>query len=276
MSKINRHRPVPRRTFLRTAGAIAGGAVLAACSPAADTGVVNFLWTDSNNARQPLLADFTAATGIKVNQTQVQYNELLDKINTVVQGGGDVDVIEMDTIWTAQFASAGWIEDLTSRVTAAVDQRYSRIGPERRALPGQAVRHAVVQQRQASVLQLEVAHGGRYDQPAHHAGRVCGTGQGHHPARPVGQPLVVEAVGRPDLRLGGDHVHPDGRAVHRRQRPGGVRQAGRHRGRPVDGRPALHAQGGRPSLAGVRRNSGAARAGGWKSGPDLQLGRHAA
>src|SRR6185503_10386044 len=130
-----RRNHVHRRTFLRTAGFLAGGAVLAACSPAATQvvsqqstatsgaaagGTVNFLWTDSSNARQPLIADFTAATGIKVNQTQVQYNELLDKINTVVQGGGDVDVIEMDTIWTAQFASAGWIEDITSRVTEAV------------------------------------------------------------------------------------------------------------------------------------------------------------
>src|SRR5947208_1038207 len=84
---------------------------------ASDSGeVINMLWTDTDNLRQPLMADFTKATGIKVNQVQVQYNELLDKINTTVQGGGDVDVIEMDTIWTAQFASAGWIEDLTNRI----------------------------------------------------------------------------------------------------------------------------------------------------------------
>jgi multiple sugar transport system substrate-binding protein len=88
--------------------------------PATGDQVVNMLWTDNNNLRQPLLADFTKATGIKVNQVQVQYNELLDKINTSVQGGGDVDVIEMDTIWTPQFASAGWIEDLTDRITPDV------------------------------------------------------------------------------------------------------------------------------------------------------------
>src|SRR5690348_7551310 len=79
--------------------------------------VVNMLWTDSQNTHQPLIKDFEQATGIKVNQVQVQYNELLDKINTTVQGGGDVDVIEMDTIWTPQFASAGWVEDLTSRIS---------------------------------------------------------------------------------------------------------------------------------------------------------------
>jgi multiple sugar transport system substrate-binding protein len=50
----------------------------------------------------------------------VQYNELLNKINTATQGGGDLDVIEMDTIWTAQFASAGWIDDLTPQITDTI------------------------------------------------------------------------------------------------------------------------------------------------------------
>jgi multiple sugar transport system substrate-binding protein len=98
----------------------AAGAATSAPAQASSGGQVNFLWTDTNNARQPLIKDFEQKTGIKVNQTQVQYNELLDKITTAVQGGGDVDVIEMDTIWTAQFASAGWVEDLTNQVTDAI------------------------------------------------------------------------------------------------------------------------------------------------------------
>src|SRR5690242_864499 len=100
---------------------IAPAAATNTTAPVASGGdqVVNMLWTDTDNLRQPRIAEFTKATGIKVNQVQVQYNELLDKINTTVQGGGDVDVIEMDTIWTAQFASAGWVEDLSSRITDA-------------------------------------------------------------------------------------------------------------------------------------------------------------
>ena len=101
-----------------TAATAAPAAEATAAPAASGDQVVNFLWTDSQNTHQPLIADFTKATGIKVNQTQVQYNALLDKINTSVQGGADVDVIEMDTIWTAQFASAGWIEDLSDRITA--------------------------------------------------------------------------------------------------------------------------------------------------------------
>ncbi len=101
--------------------------MLAACAPAAvpaaETGgdqVVNFLWTDSQNARQPLIKDFEEAMGIVVNQTQVAYNDLFNKITTAVQGGADIDVIEMDTIWTAQFASAGWVQDITDHITDAI------------------------------------------------------------------------------------------------------------------------------------------------------------
>jgi multiple sugar transport system substrate-binding protein len=113
-----------RRAFLQVLGLSGGASILAACTPGtapdAETGsgqVVNFLWTDAQNKRQPLIKDFEAATGIKVNQTQVAYNDLLNKITTSVQGGADVDVIEMDTIWTAQFASASWVQDLTDKIT---------------------------------------------------------------------------------------------------------------------------------------------------------------
>ena len=119
--------PVPQAA---STSAPAAGATDTSAPAAAATGtsapaaggsdqVINMLWTDTDNLRQPRIAEFTKATGIKVNQVQVQYNELLDKINTTVQGGGDVDVIEMDTIWTAQFASAGWVEDLSNRITDA-------------------------------------------------------------------------------------------------------------------------------------------------------------
>ncbi len=141
MSEANRYE-ISRRAFLQAAGLLGGATLLAACAPpaaapggaattsteAAGSGaaasggeqVVNFLWTDTSNFRQPLIKDFEAATGIKVNQTQVQYNQLFDKIVTSVQGGANIDVIEMDTIWTAQFASAGFVQDISDRTTDAI------------------------------------------------------------------------------------------------------------------------------------------------------------
>jgi multiple sugar transport system substrate-binding protein len=116
-----------RRAFLQAVGLAGGASMLAACTPAAALAaetagaqVVNFLWTDAQNKRQPLIKDFEEATGIQVNQTQVAYNDLFNKITTSVQGGADVDVIEMDTIWTAQFASAGWVQDISDQVTEAI------------------------------------------------------------------------------------------------------------------------------------------------------------
>lgn len=130
-----------RRAFLRSLG-LMGGAALAACAAppaaapkaaapaagqtpadagaAAAGGEVALLWSDTQNRRNELLEDFTKATGIKVNQTIVQYNERLNKINTAVNGGGGFDVVQVDTIWTAQFVAAGWLEDLSDRITDAI------------------------------------------------------------------------------------------------------------------------------------------------------------
>ena len=83
-------------------------------------GEVSLLWSDIQNRHQDLIANFTKATGIKVNQTIVQYNERLNKINTAVQGGGGFDVVQMDTIWTAQFVAAQWVEDISNLITDSI------------------------------------------------------------------------------------------------------------------------------------------------------------
>ena len=138
---MNTQRPISRmnrRAFLRAAGLMGGAAAVAACAAppatapksadvtsapaAAPAGeqTISLLWSDTENRRAELIADFTKATGIKVNQTIVQYNERLNKINTAVNGGGGFDVVQIDTIWTAQFAAAGWVEDLTDRITESI------------------------------------------------------------------------------------------------------------------------------------------------------------
>ena len=55
--------------------------------------------------------------GIKVNQTWVAYEELQPKILAAAASGG-YDVIPGDCIWTAQFAQAGLVKDLTAQVKA--------------------------------------------------------------------------------------------------------------------------------------------------------------
>jgi multiple sugar transport system substrate-binding protein len=117
-----------RRDFLHSIGVVSAagcvsqlaGACRRNAAPAGEKSMVNLLWSDVTNAYAPLLADFTRATGIQVTQTIVPYNQRLDKINTAVLGGGDFDVLQMDTVWTAQFAAAGWVDDLTDRITEVI------------------------------------------------------------------------------------------------------------------------------------------------------------
>jgi multiple sugar transport system substrate-binding protein len=118
-----------RRAFLRTVGTTSGAALASGLVGACGSGptssgaqVVNLLWSDVTNVHAPLIEDFTNVTGIRVNQTIVQYNQRLHKIQTAVQGGGEFDVVQMDTIWTARFAAAGWVDDLTGRITDTIKQ----------------------------------------------------------------------------------------------------------------------------------------------------------
>src|SRR2546427_12479571 len=113
--------PLSRRTFLRVIGTASGAALasglLGSCggSPTASGAqVVNLLWSDVTNIRAPLIEDFTNATGIKVNQTIVQYNQRLNKIHTAVQGGAGSAVAQVDTVRTARWAAARAADDLAT------------------------------------------------------------------------------------------------------------------------------------------------------------------
>jgi multiple sugar transport system substrate-binding protein len=120
--------PLNRRTFLHGLGSVGAAALannlLVACGergrPLSDEAVVNLLWSDVSHAYAPLLAEMAGATGIEIIQTIVPYNQRLDKINTAVLAGADIDVIQMDTGSTAQFAAAGWVKDLTDRLPEAL------------------------------------------------------------------------------------------------------------------------------------------------------------
>jgi multiple sugar transport system substrate-binding protein len=132
MSVATQRSHLSRRTFLRVlrtaSGAALASGLLSSCGShptASGVQVVNLLWSDVTNMRAPLLEDFTNATGIKVNQTIVQYNQRLNKIQTAVQGGGDFDVVQMDTVWTARFAAAGWVKDVTNRIPDTIKHDVS-------------------------------------------------------------------------------------------------------------------------------------------------------
>ncbi len=72
-----------------------------------------------------MTADFEAANaGIKVNLEFVPYEALHDKIVAAQgAGGGGYDVVLFDVIWPAEFATKGFLLDVTDRVPADLDNQ---------------------------------------------------------------------------------------------------------------------------------------------------------
>ncbi len=273
MSEANRYE-MNRRAFLQAVGLLGGASLLAAC--AAPTGgaqapgsaattssaaassstggqVVNFLWTDTSNLRQPLIQDFEKASGIKVNQTQVQYNQLFDKIVTSVQGGADVDVIEMDTIWTPQFASAGWVQDISDRATDAITSDVPESALSAVRFNGKLYGMPWFNSAKHLFYNQKLLKDAGFDAPPATLDEFVEQAKATTEGGPVGFGLVVEASRKPDLRLGSAHVYAEGCPDPRRRRQGGLQRDGRHRCLAVDGGPALHAQGCGSGFAGVHR-----------------------
>lgn len=73
-----------------------------------------------------VLKDFTKKTGIKVKQIQVNYGALYNKITTAaMSNSSDIDLVEMDTIWTGQFYKGGIVQELTSAMPENVRNQFT-------------------------------------------------------------------------------------------------------------------------------------------------------
>lgn len=118
---------ISRRSFLGGVAALGASVTLGACggssssgaSGGAKTGTLNALFmkqagysVDNINA---MTASFEKANpGIKVNPTYVAYEALHDKI-VAAAPAGSYDVVLIDVIWPAEFATKGIVKDVTSR-----------------------------------------------------------------------------------------------------------------------------------------------------------------
>jgi multiple sugar transport system substrate-binding protein len=125
-----------RRGFLKSAGLAAASmtalGALASCNPESvtPTGTVsllslNALYMNQAGYSDAVLKDiagrYKASTGkdVSINYTFVKYDELHDKIVTsAAAANATYDVILLDLIWTAEFASKGYVIPLDDRLPA--------------------------------------------------------------------------------------------------------------------------------------------------------------
>jgi multiple sugar transport system substrate-binding protein len=134
-------RPIDRRTLLTlTSKVLAGSAVAGmwlspelaqfvdAAARGRASGSITVMKQFSPNLAKwkAYMALFTKETGIKVNLDDQNYNNQYQKITTQGQSGahGD-DVVEIDTIWTGSFGSAGFTLDLTDFLPASVKRQIA-------------------------------------------------------------------------------------------------------------------------------------------------------
>jgi multiple sugar transport system substrate-binding protein len=135
-------RPIDRRTLLSLTGQVLAGSTVAGMwlSPELAQfvdaaargrkmgGTLTVMKQFSPNLAKwkSYMALFTKETGIKVNLDDQNYNNQYQKITTQGQSGahGD-DVVEIDTIWTGSFGSAGFTLDLTNFLPASVKHQIA-------------------------------------------------------------------------------------------------------------------------------------------------------
>ena len=128
-----------RRTFLSGALAVGAGATLAACSSSgsgglassspsaatssaagAATGTINALFMkqggySEDHVRAMTTAFQAANPGATVNLEFVPYEALHDKI-VAASAAGTYDLVLVDVIWPAEFATKGLVTDITDRI----------------------------------------------------------------------------------------------------------------------------------------------------------------
>jgi multiple sugar transport system substrate-binding protein len=80
-------------------------------------------------------AAFEKENGVKVEFITTDYNSLHDKVVTSVAGGNSkVDIVLVDTVWTSEFKTAGFIEPLTQYVGADIKDQIVPISYDQRVV----------------------------------------------------------------------------------------------------------------------------------------------
>jgi multiple sugar transport system substrate-binding protein len=124
-----------RRDFLKRGGAgVAGISLLGLAACGGDSGgdgvqkLVVGMTTEHEKTVNPQIKRFNAANRnvqARVRIFPSDSSQYFDRIRTQLQAGsGDVDVIAGDVAWPAQFATNGWIADLSDRFPEAERRKH--------------------------------------------------------------------------------------------------------------------------------------------------------
>jgi ABC-type glycerol-3-phosphate transport system substrate-binding protein len=117
-----------RRHLIKLTGGAAAGLAVApywfSRSASADDKEITVAY-DSPQFWKDQAAEFTEATGIKVNYEDVPFPQLHDRyLTSFVGGSGDLDVVHLRDDWAAEFGSKGFLVPLGDRVTDELRKQF--------------------------------------------------------------------------------------------------------------------------------------------------------
>jgi multiple sugar transport system substrate-binding protein len=143
-------RKMNRRQLLKTSAVVGAGVAAAKIAPAAaapsikerfgarfqDGGEITFaLGSDDLAKVQPLLDEYSAANGTKINTAPNPYADLYTQLNiTLTQATGAYDVVSLDDPWMPQFAGGEFLVNLTELMDKAGQKPDPDFVPELLAL----------------------------------------------------------------------------------------------------------------------------------------------
>lgn len=111
-------------------------------------------------------AAFEQENGVKVDFITTDYNSLHDKVVTSLAGGNaSVDIVLVDTVWTSEFARAGFIEPLTSYVEADLKDQIVPISYDQRVIDDELFAFPVSNEGKFLYYNEKMLKDGGYDAP---------------------------------------------------------------------------------------------------------------
>lgn len=111
-------------------------------------------------------AAFEQEHGVKVEFITTDYNSLHDKVVTSLAGGNtNVDIVLVDTVWTSEFAEAGFIEPLTDYVGADVRDQIIPISYDQRVVKDELYAFPISNEGKFLYYNEKMLKDGGYDAP---------------------------------------------------------------------------------------------------------------
>ena len=151
--------------------------------------------------------EFMAANpNIKVEMEYVPYDALHDKfVTAMATNPPPYDVIMVDVIWYDEFVKAGYLADVTSRITPDMQEKVFKTAWNVVTLGDKVYGMPWLLDTKYLYYNDRTVEAGRIRQSAQDLGRTGRSGQGHQGQghRGLSDRVVVDAAGSRDLRLHG-------------------------------------------------------------------------